>query len=749
MAGREDVGKARFLTEVDASGVDKGLDDATRKIKQTGKATEDAFARQGTQAVGRFRAALDGMLAKAGRFQQGGGITGALMGGIGLGAGLGAFGLVTNALGGVVSGMGDAIAAASDLAESQGKVEVVFGRSAGAIERWSDTAATEMGLSKQAALEAAGTFGNLFDAIGLAEDATLDMSKGATQLAADLAAFNNVGTEETLLAIRSGLLGEAEPMRKFGSALSEARVQAFGLENGIGEMVRTGKTVKFVMSDAQKMTARYRLILQDTANAAGNFKDTSDGLAGSQKVNAARAADLQARVGGLVAPLGTALVGAGGAAFDAIDTLTGAFHELWRVMDPNQAVIEDTEKLIREMAEEYGFAADDVIAFMRVQEASRRATDERTASLELAAEWERKFQDEVLDSTGAMADGIVTAQEQLAINEQVYRLMEESGFVIDEATGRWIEYDRRMAATQATTENARKVFASFLGAEGIKALVTGGGKLVDFWVGLGEAASGAGRVATSAATDFSKAAKAVPNDLVAFDEGAIEARFDSVTKKVGKKMRTLRVVGFNRPLGEIKDDVELGLAEIQWALEHPMVGSRMEETYKTAIEDGTAAMRKALKTGNTKAYAEASEFVRKYKAKLRELRQQTFQVNVAMFVDTSGVTGIGATLLGGLGGAVGGTKGHGYRPPGHWGGLPYVPYDNYPALLHQGERVLTARENREATTRTVTHTGTVEVRLSRDTIANARAAGASWDDIGRMARIASPSDGMRRYEDAF
>ncbi len=27
-------------------------------------------------------------------------------------------------------------------------------------------------------------------------------------------------------------------------------------------------------------------------------------------------------------------------------------------------------------------------------------------------------------------------------------------------------------------------------------------------------------------------------------------------------------------------------------------------------------------------------------------------------------------------------------------GLPYVPYDNYAALLHQGERVLTAREAR-------------------------------------------------------
>jgi hypothetical protein len=34
----------------------------------------------------------------------------------------------------------------------------------------------------------------------------------------------------------------------------------------------------------------------------------------------------------------------------------------------------------------------------------------------------------------------------------------------------------------------------------------------------------------------------------------------------------------------------------------------------------------------------------------------------------------------------------------HASGLPYVPYDNYPALLHRGERVLTAADNRQYNT---------------------------------------------------
>src|SRR3990170_3191436 len=52
--------------------------------------------------------------------------------------------------------------AASDLNESLSKTNVVFGQSAASIVDWSTTTAGSLGISQQAALEAVGTYGNLF-----------------------------------------------------------------------------------------------------------------------------------------------------------------------------------------------------------------------------------------------------------------------------------------------------------------------------------------------------------------------------------------------------------------------------------------------------------------------------------------------------------------------------------------------------------------------------------------------------------
>ena len=210
--------------------------------------------------------------------------------GFGIGAGFSAFNMLSKGIGMATDFMADAVSMASDLEESQSKVNVVFGDGAGIIHDWGETAAESMGLTKQAALEAAGTFGNFIQALGNGQAEASEMSRGLVELAADLASFNNTEIDEVILALRSGLAGEAEPMRRLGVSLSAARVESNLLAKGI---VKT----KAEITDAMKVTERYAIIFEDSTLAQGDFARTSDGLANSTRILNAELADAQTEIG--------------------------------------------------------------------------------------------------------------------------------------------------------------------------------------------------------------------------------------------------------------------------------------------------------------------------------------------------------------------------------------------------------------------------------------------------------------------
>jgi hypothetical protein len=155
--------------------------------------------------------------------------------GVGMGVGISAWNMVGDAVRGATDFMRDSIGIASGLAESMSKANVVFGTSTRAVDDFANTSAEAFGISKRAAYEATGTFGNLFTTMGLGQDAAADMSVKVTALAADLASFHNIGIDEALQKLQSGLVGEAEPMRQLGVLLDEASVKAKAMEMGLAD----------------------------------------------------------------------------------------------------------------------------------------------------------------------------------------------------------------------------------------------------------------------------------------------------------------------------------------------------------------------------------------------------------------------------------------------------------------------------------------------------------------------------------
>lgn len=194
-----------------------------------------------------------------------------------------------------------AASAASDLEESMNKVNVVFGDTADEIVKFSETSASSMGLSQQATLAYAGTFGNLFSAMGIGIEQNAEMSTGLVQLAADLASFNNIDPTEALDKLRAGIVGETEPLRTLGVNLTAATVEAKALAMGLGDTEGN-------FTAAELATARYALILEQTSLAQGDFARTSEGLANQQRIAAAEFENLKATLGQELIPMLSQLI---------------------------------------------------------------------------------------------------------------------------------------------------------------------------------------------------------------------------------------------------------------------------------------------------------------------------------------------------------------------------------------------------------------------------------------------------------
>jgi hypothetical protein len=190
----------------------------------------------------------------------------------------------------------EAVAKASDLAETVSKTENVFGESAAEILAWGETAARAFGQTKKQALDAATQFAGTFKSVGFAMDEVNDRSKTMVELGADLASFFNTDMADALHALRSGLGGEAEALRKYNVFISDAAVQSKLLEMGV-------KKVNGRFTEGQKVMARYQIIMDQTTDAQGDYERTADGLANSQRSVTAQIEDLTAKIGEELLPV--------------------------------------------------------------------------------------------------------------------------------------------------------------------------------------------------------------------------------------------------------------------------------------------------------------------------------------------------------------------------------------------------------------------------------------------------------------
>jgi len=214
-----------------------------------------------------------------------------------------------------------AVQKASDLAESVSKIETIFGDSAQGVSDFSQIAAKELGLSKQAVYDAAGIFGVFGKAAGLGGQDLADFSTDFTVLAADLASFNNTTPEDAISAIGSALRGESEPLRRYGVMLDDASLKAEAMAQGIYDG-------KGPLTQQQKVLAATGAIFKQTGDAQGDFAKTSDALANQQRIFKAQLDNVVTTIGTKLLPVFMTIVNfISDKVIPVVELLTGAFEK--------------------------------------------------------------------------------------------------------------------------------------------------------------------------------------------------------------------------------------------------------------------------------------------------------------------------------------------------------------------------------------------------------------------------------------
>jgi hypothetical protein len=204
--------------------------------------------------------------------------------------------------------------AGSDLNEQTSKVGVVFGESASTVTSAAQEMADKFGLVKTEFLDGAGSIGLVAKASGLTQKEAASLGAEFTKLAADVSSFQNVPFEEALAAIRSGLVGEAEPLRRFGVLLSDAAMKAEAARLGIAAM--GGE-----LTEAQKVQARVSLIRQGLADAQGDLARTAGGVANLGRSITGRVENLKADIGSAMTSVSQSILVGLGAALEKVSGL--------------------------------------------------------------------------------------------------------------------------------------------------------------------------------------------------------------------------------------------------------------------------------------------------------------------------------------------------------------------------------------------------------------------------------------------
>lgn len=194
------------------------------------------------------------------------------------------------------------IGLASDATENLNVIDVAFRKNKEEVLKWSREFSKGAGRSKYELQEMAGALGALLTPMMEdSADISAKMSTRLSELAVNIGSLYNTADSDVLAALRSGLTGEIEPLKRFAISMTEAELKAHALRKGIEKSVKD-------MTIAEKTALRYSYILDRSSISHGDAIKTSEEYANQVKRLKGQIRDFATDLGKKLLPYATKFV---------------------------------------------------------------------------------------------------------------------------------------------------------------------------------------------------------------------------------------------------------------------------------------------------------------------------------------------------------------------------------------------------------------------------------------------------------
>jgi hypothetical protein len=536
------------------------------------------------------------------------GIPSAMLGGLGIGAGIGVFSMVTSAIGGVTDALGDAVEAAKEDQAATARLNTMLQAN---IKGWDgNTDAIEAAIDAGARL--AFTDDDIREGLNELVPRTHDLNEALklNSLAMDLARAKGMSLEEAASLVGKAYSGQVGALRRAGVAISANL----------------------------KPTEALAQLQKQVAGQAKSYANTAAGSAEAVQIQISEAME---SIGYALIPLVAEFTSFAAdtipVVIDSLGGLGDAFNNLHRFMDPGLAAQQDFEEAVRRQAVAAGVSADAVIKqteALRLQAAVEKDREDQYATFEGFARTALGLFGDLTEAQQEQVDAWIAArqaEEDLAFVNEGYLADKQAMATADgKATEAIRLYKEQLAAVteQWLDLGVNATYGSKAWSQQNQLMADNADLLNASFADLPAELQQAMR----------DAGLAVEQGATAIEEGADDATTAMLRLKHSGKTVAPAIRQDLSPLAGIvkgtlkraKEEALTGMAELNWSLKHPLQGAKLEAFYEGQMDKAYRKLRRAQREGNIDAIAKAQALISGLREKLNELRSVRISIQTSL-----------------------------------------------------------------------------------------------------------------------